>query len=173
MRDALLAEVDGASELNDVERLLREGARELRPDGAPPPMDAYSLFGTDRLPDSLLGAECKGLVVSSHTSKVRRGTEAASTTSTKKPPKKHSFLAKLGATLGASALFAAFDYAGFNLSKKNPTALKVYRAAQLTASGAAHLQADEGFRLEDGRGLQRHLASWTTASPKRWAASAW
>ena len=45
-------------------------------------------------------------------------------------------LEKTAWLLGASVLFAGFDYVGFNATRQNPNALKVYRVLQVLAQTA-------------------------------------
>jgi hypothetical protein len=55
-----------------------------------------------------------------------------------------SRLEKTAWLLGASVLFAGFDYVGYNLTRNHPTALKVYRALQvLTQSAISWLLYDQ------------------------------
>ncbi len=77
------------------------------------------------------------------------------------PPVAHgpAWWEKTLAVIGASLLFSGFDYVGYNATRQNPTALKVYRVSQVLAQlGITYLLYES---VGPGPALGFNLVWWT------------
>ena len=165
LRDDLAAELQPHSKLITDPKVIASELRALKMErSSHGQVDLGALHGRTQVGSALSGhsAGDRSVLVGTvpKDSVKKSGVHTAGSHPPKKKNKKDkSFIAKLGATLGASVLFAAFDYVGYNLSKGNPTTLKIYRAAQVTAQAALTYGLTKEFGWKTGAAFN---AIWWT-----------